>query len=283
MNIKIKNPKYKFCVLMPISQRDDVYRIIDKAILSVYKNSIIPNQFIIIVDGPLNKKFIKKIYYYKKKFKIQIIWLKKKSKGITFPLNEGLAKVKTPFVARADADDINELDRFEKQISYAKKGYELIGSNITEIDLKGKILCTKKMPEKFFEIKRYSKIRNPFNHMTVFFKKDLAVKYGGYPNLYLKEDYGLWLKFIKNNRKIININSTLVRATTGEDFYTNRRSGLEYVKSEFGISNCLFKLKINNLFETIIILILRISFILLLSKIKKIFYLKFLRTKMTNY
>jgi hypothetical protein len=278
MNIKIKNPKYKFCVLMPIFQRDDLYKIIDEAITSIFKNSVIPNQFIIIVDGPLKKKFIKKIYFYKKKYNIQIIWLNKKSKGITRPLNEGLLKVKTPFVARADADDINELNRFKKQISYAKKGYELIGSNITEIDLKKKILSVKKMPEKFLDIKRYSKIRNPFNHMTVFFKKDLAIKYGGYPDLYLKEDYGLWLKFIKNKRKIININSTLVQATTGEDFYINRRSGLEYVKSEFGISKYLFNLKINNLFETIIILILRVSFILLFSKIKKIFYLKFLRT-----
>jgi hypothetical protein len=145
MNIKIKNPKYKFCVLMPIFQRDDIYKIIDKAILSIFKNSIIPNQFIIIVDGPLKNKFIKKIYFYKKKYKIQIIWLKEKSKGITLPLNEGLSKVETPFVARADADDINELDRFEKQISYAKKGYELIGSNIMEIDLKGKISSKKKM------------------------------------------------------------------------------------------------------------------------------------------
>jgi hypothetical protein len=153
----------------------------------------------------------------------------------------------------------------------------LIGSNITEIDLKKKILCVKKMPEKFLDIKRYSKIRNPFNHMTVFFKKDLAIKYGGYPDLYLKEDYGLWLKFIKNKRKIININSTLVQATTGEDFYINRRSGLEYVKSEFILSKYLFKLKINNLFEAIIILILRVFFILLFSKIKKMFYLKFLR------
>lgn len=278
MNIKIKNPKYKFCVLMPIFQRDDLYKIIDEAITSIFKNSIIPNQFIIIVDGPLKKKFIKKIYFYKKKYNIQIIWLNEKSKGITKPLNEGLLKVKTPFVARADADDINELNRFEQQISYAKKGYELIGSNITEIDLKKKILSVKKMPQKFLDIKRYSKIRNPFNHMTVFFKKDLAIKYGGYPDLYLKEDYGLWLKFIKNKRKITNINSTLVQATTGEDFYINRRSGLEYVKSEFIISKYLFNLKINNLFETIIILILRVSFILLFSKIKKIFYLKFLRT-----
>jgi len=138
MNIKIKNPKYKFCVLMPIFQRDDLYKIIDEAIVSIFKNSIIPNQFIIIVDGPLKKKFIKKIHFYKKKYHIQLIWLNKKSKGITKPLNEGLLKVKTPFVARADADDINELNRFEKQILYAKNGYELIGSNITEIDLKKK-------------------------------------------------------------------------------------------------------------------------------------------------
>jgi len=134
------------------------------------------------------------------------------------------------------------------------------------------------MPKKFCDIKRYSKIRNPFNHMTVFFKKDLAIKYGGYPDLYLKEDYALWLKFIKNKRKIININSTLVKATTDKDFYNNRRGGLEYLKSEFGISKYLINLKINNLFETIIIFIIRVFFILLFSKIKKFFYLKFLRT-----
>ena len=40
MNIKIKNPKYKFCVLMPIFQRDDLYKIIDELIVNAYDQSI---------------------------------------------------------------------------------------------------------------------------------------------------------------------------------------------------------------------------------------------------
>ena len=66
MSIKIKNPKYKFCVLMPIFQRDDLYKIIDEAIASIFKNSIIPNQFIIIVDGLLKKNLLKKFISIKK-------------------------------------------------------------------------------------------------------------------------------------------------------------------------------------------------------------------------
>ena len=49
-------------------------------------------------------------------------------------LNNAINLVKTKWIARADSDDINMANRFEKQIESAKDGYDVIGSNILEID-----------------------------------------------------------------------------------------------------------------------------------------------------
>ena len=134
------------------------------------------------------------------------------------------------------------------------------------------------MPENFYDIKKYIKMRNPFNHMTIFFKKDLALKYGGYPDLFSKEDYGLWAFFVAHKRKVINLNKPLVKATTDENFYTVRRGGWKYLKSEFNLAKHLLSLKINNIYESIFFLLIRVIFILTFPKLKKILYLKLLRS-----
>lgn len=279
MNVKkITDKKYQFCVLMPVHQREEVLKIFDESINSIFSNTIIPNQFVLIIDGPISINFIKKINFYKLKYKLDVLWLKKKSFSLAGPLNEGLKKVKTNYVARADADDICAPNRFEEQISFAKKGYELIGSDIEEVDSNKKKLAYKKMPENFYDIKKYIKMRNPFNHMTIFFKKDLALKYGGYPDLFSKEDYGLWAFFVAHKRKVINLNKPLVKATTDENFYNVRRGGWKYLKSEFNLAKHLLSLKINNIYESIFFLLIRVIFILTFPKLKKILYLKLLRS-----
>ena len=41
--------------------------------------------------------------------------------------------------------------------------------------------------------------------MTVGFKKSSIIEVGGYPELFLKGDYGLWIKLIAFKKKIINL------------------------------------------------------------------------------
>ena len=60
--------------------------------------------------------------------------LLKKMLVLPLALNNAINLVETKWIARADSDDINMPNRFEKQIESAQDDYDVIGSNILEID-----------------------------------------------------------------------------------------------------------------------------------------------------
>ncbi len=126
-----------FTVLMCTHYKDDPY-LLEKSIESVFKNSIKPNFFILTIDGSipeLNEKVIKKI---SNKYPIRLNIIEK-NLGLALALNNALNLVTTEWVARADSDDINLYDRFKKQLELTNKNFDVIGTNILEIDKTGSL------------------------------------------------------------------------------------------------------------------------------------------------
>lgn len=271
----MKNPS--FTVLMCTYSKDDPY-LLEKSIESVFKNSIKPNYFILTIDGPIpktNEKIIKKL---SNQYPIQLNIIRK-NKGLAEALNNALNLVKTEWVARADSDDINLYERFEKQLRVAKKDFDVIGSNILEIDNNGNLpKLTKKIPLTNKEIKKYIKLRNPINHMSVFYKTNLIKSVGGYPNIYLREDYALWAKLFEKGARFYNINEILVHVNGGQSLY-KRRSGFKNAIAESKLQILLYQCNIKPLFLVIIHLILRASFLLLPSRLIQFIYIKNFRNK----
>ena len=269
--------KTSFTVLMCTYCKDDPY-LLRKSIESVFKNSIKPNYFILTIDGTipkLNAKIIKKM---SNKYPLELNILKKNI-GLALALNSALCLVKTEWVARADSDDINLKDRFKKQLSFTDKKFDVIGSNILEIDKSGKLpKLTKNIPVTNQEIKKYLQLRNPINHMTVFYKTELIKSVGGYPNIYLREDYGLWVKLSKKGAIFHNIDEVLVHVNGGKNLY-KRRGGLKNAIAELKLQLLLYKCKIKPLFLAFFHLILRGTFLLLPSKIVEKIYIEKFRNK----
>ena len=107
--------------------------LLEKAIESIYRNSIKPNFFILTIDGPIpekNKILINKLV---KKFPIEINNIKENI-GLAKALNSAIKLVKTKWIARADSDDINLKHRFKYQVEIARKNFDVIGCNILEKD-----------------------------------------------------------------------------------------------------------------------------------------------------
>ena len=231
--------KFAFTLLMPIFDRDDIDQLFLRAVDSVYKNTVLPNHFILIVDGPVRESLRLKIVNTEALYNIEVVWLPE-NVGIATALNLGLSKVKTEWVVRADADDYNLPNRFAEQVNLMLQGYDLIGSAIQEVDIEGENIAIKKTPLEHDALKRFAKYRNPFNHMAVAFRTSFARDCGGYPNIYLKEDYALWALMIKNGAKLANSSLVLVKATAGRDMY-KRRGGLLYAKSEVELQKHLVK------------------------------------------
>lgn len=227
----------QFTVLMPVYGREDINELFHKAVTSVYSNTVLPNAFILVVDGPVSSALEKQILDFERDYKLQVIWLAE-NVGLANALNIGLNEVTTEWVVRADADDFNLPNRFEEQVMLMSRDFGLIGGAIQEVDREGQKLAIRRTPASDIEIREFAKYRNPFNHMTVAFRTELALQCGGYPNIYLKEDYALWVLMIKHGARTANTPEILVEATTGRDMY-KRRGGWRYAKAEIELQRHL--------------------------------------------
>jgi cellulose synthase/poly-beta-1,6-N-acetylglucosamine synthase-like glycosyltransferase len=268
-----------FTVLLPIFQRDDLFSNFSKVLQSIYQNTVLPSDVFLLIDGKLNNNFYRLINLQQKKYNFKI--LKSEKVGLANILNKGINKVSTKWIARMDGDDICEKNRFKNSLKFMNFDYDLFGGQIKEIESKSDFYFVKEVPCSSEKIIKMIKYRNPFNHMTVFYKTDFAKKIGGYPDLYLKEDYAFWIKFIYNGAKIGNMNKIVVKVKT--DGMYDRRSGFKYCISEFILQKILLQSKLTNVFYSLFICPARILIHLLPRSLKKFFYISLLRKKYDSW
>jgi glycosyltransferase involved in cell wall biosynthesis len=268
----------KFSVLMSVYGKENP-KLFDLALNSIFNNTIHPDEMVLICDGPLTNELNDIIASYIERYKnILGVIRRPVNSGLAAALNIGLEHVKAEWVVRADSDDINISTRFEVIRDFIKNNPDVavFGSHIIEVSPDGTKLATRKVPLDDYAIKRRLKNRNPFNHMTVAFKVDIAKRLGGYPILAFREDYGLWAKMAANGCKMANIDQVLVHATTGENMY-RRRGGISYAFGEFAFQKFLVKNNLKTFPEACFSAVLRILVFLMPTSVRKFVYEKFLR------
>jgi glycosyltransferase involved in cell wall biosynthesis len=266
-----------FTVLLPTHDRQDMFLLFDRAINSCLDNTILPNQILVVVDGPVHQEFSEKIKKYESHELISILWLKS-NVGLARALNEGLKLIDTKYVFRADGDDFNRKNRFQVQLEMLDNGYDLVGSAIAEKDMDGKQLAVKRCPLKHSDIISYAYRRCPINHMTAAYRTDLVKSVGGYPEIYLKEDWALWTLMIEAGAKISNSDEILVDALTDINMY-KRRGGFKNIISELSMQKFLVKHLSKSIFMALTDFILKSLIMAAPSFIREKFYLKYLRNK----
>lgn len=229
-----------FAVLMAVYLRDDP-RLFEVAIDSVFLNDLQPAQFVLVADGPLSKGLEQRLQTLQQRYSNRVELLRLPANlGLAHALNAGLRYISLPWVVRADADDFNLPHRFAAlaELLACHPQLELMSSAILEVDTSGQPIAVRGVPTSEEEIRRFVKFRNPFNHMAVAFRRDAVLSCGGYPNVYLKEDYALWCLMLARNTRVANSAEALVRATTGRDMY-RRRGGWRYAKAEWELQNVM--------------------------------------------
>jgi glycosyltransferase involved in cell wall biosynthesis len=267
----------EFSVLMPVYFADD-HEIFKRAISSIFNNSKQPRYLYIVVDGPLSTMLNKVINQTKAEYSKQCkIFRLKKNMGIIKALNFGLNKASEEIIIRADADDINNSHRFSILLNGINKGYDIVGSNITEF-LDHKKLLTRYVPINSSDIKKVLKYRNPFNHMSVAFRRSKIISLGGYPELKFFEDYALWAKAIQSNLKVKNINKSLVNVTVNKNFY-KRRGGFFYISSIVNFQKYLLNLKVIDKKIFFFNILIRSFVAIIFSSLRYFIYNFFLRAK----
>lgn len=266
-----------FSVLMPVYFLDDAI-LFSKAIKSVFRNSKPPKYLYIIADGPLTNGLNETIKIAKNKYahRLKIFHLKE-NRGLTNALNYGLNKITEEIVIRADADDINNVQRFALLLKEINKGFDIVGSNITEF-LNEKKMFIRAVPSSNEDIKKVIQYRNPFNHMSVVFRRSKIIMLGGYPEMRFFEDYALWAKAIKFNLNLKNINKSLVNVAVNNNFY-KRRGGFSYLKCIYRFQKYLLSLNLINKKKFYLNICFRFIVALLFSPLRQIIYNIVLRSK----
>lgn len=263
-----------FTVLMAVYIKDDPI-LFSKALLSVYANTLQPSAVLVVADGPLTNNLESVVACFSVNDGFKIVRLEK-NVGLPKALNKGLELVDTDFVFRADSDDVNLPDRFLTQMKYLDQGYDIVGSDILEFDPDGTPLGKRVLPKSQNDLLKFVKKRNPFNHMTVAYRKSLVLRAGGYPNIYLKEDYALWASMMSIGAKMVNIDSVLVHVNAGQGMY-RRRGGFRYAHAEIALQKHLYKKGLKSLSEAISDGIMRALIFCAPQYFRKFVYENFLR------
>lgn len=269
---------FAFTVLMAVYDGDDPH-FFQLAVASAFADDRRPDDFVLVVDGPVRDALEARIAACAEAYALRVIRLPE-NQGLAKALNAGLAEVRTDWVARADADDINLPDRFSKQMSFIEARHgevDLVGGAIEEIDENEQVVATRVMPTDMAEILRFARRRNPFNHMTVVFRTELVRRAGGYPALHLREDYGLWARLLMLGCRVGNLSDIVVRARAGGAML-RRRGGWKYATSEFQLQRYLFKLGFKSVWAAGFHLLLRSAVFVAPNFIRKIVYTRFLRS-----
>jgi len=103
-------------------------------------------------------------------------------RGLTPTLNRGLQLARGEFIARHDADDWSEPERFSRQAGYLREHPEVALAG-TETELHradGRPLWRMRLPHSQPEILQAFQTGNPFVHGSTMYRRDLALAIGGY-------------------------------------------------------------------------------------------------------
>ena len=227
--------KYEnYSVLMSVYYKENS-EYLKQAIESIQAQTFPTDDFVLVCDGPLNQELDSVIKKKQQEMKniLNVVRLKKNA-GLGNALNKGIQQCKNELVARMDSDDISYPDRCEKQLMVFNTYPEIsvCSGIVEEFATNPKVVESRRVPpETHAEIREFAKVRNPFNHPCVMYKKPDVEAVGSYKDFYLLEDYYLWVRMIMAGYQGYNLQEPLLHMRAGTDMYM-RRGGLKYAKTQ---------------------------------------------------
>lgn len=238
----------KYSVLMSVYSKVKSQEL-KTSIDSMLKQTVPPEQFVLVEDGPLPDilEAVIKEYYNLNPHLFTIVRLEVNS-GLAVALNAGLAVARNELIARMDSDDFSLSTRCEKQLKRFEEDNELVllGTDTAHFigNVDNVIQMTKKRPHDCEGIRKVLRRFSPFAHPAVMYKKSAVLTCGGYdPILRRRQDYDLFSRMVNGfNFKAENIPEVLLLFRADEDFLA-RNKNWESCKSRIRVQRRIFKRK----------------------------------------
>ena len=221
--------------IIPVYQNNTASQF-SEAVKSVYQQTLLPDEILVVADGPVPPDVeavieIVKSKVVNDKIHIEVNYLEiEENVGLGEAMRQAVLLAKGDYIARMDADDICLPDRFERQMKCFEEDPDLsiVGGQISEFDrVISNISGRRVVPLEHDKIARFMKSRNGMNHMTVIIKKKDLIDAGNYQPFFLLEDYYLWVRMLQHGCKFRNIGDDVVLVSAGKELM-DRRGGYEY-------------------------------------------------------
>jgi glycosyltransferase involved in cell wall biosynthesis len=210
----MNNPK--ITVLMPAY---NAQKYIHEAIESVLAQTFTDFELLIINDGSTDNTLT--IIHSFIDDRIRVI--NQENKGIATALNNGLKQAKADYIARFDADDICYHHRLQLQYDFmlTNPSYSIIGSAVDYLDIDRNFVFTHHpKAHSYQEMLALNVSICPFIHSSVFYKKEIVLKHGGYNEYaYTFEDHLLWVNLLQNE-KACNLKQALIKVRLNPESIT---------------------------------------------------------------
>jgi glycosyltransferase involved in cell wall biosynthesis len=205
------------------------------SINSFLVGSCLPEQIVVVIDGPIAGKLSEVLCDYSECGIIELVPLEA-NQGLGPALNYGIEKCSQEIICRFDTDDLNHPDRIRRLYEYLEQsgfGVDIVTSSVLEFDeslIDGACILKKSLAT-HTEIARRLSIVNAVNHPSVAFRKTSIISVGGYRSIQFFEDYDLWLRCRNAGLRFGGIQYPLVAMS--KPLNPARRYGVKYFICEF--------------------------------------------------
>ena len=246
------------------------------AIESMLKQTIKPDEIIVVEDGPLTSELYSVLDGYKGKVhRIKC----EKNIGLGLALNKGLKYCKNDLVARMDTDDISKPTRCEKQLKRfeVKPELSIVGAWVDEFYTSpDEVVSTRVVPTESDEIYNFAKKRSAFNHPAVMYRKSKVLENNGYSDLRRNQDVDLFGRMLFSGCKAENIGEALLFFRSNDDL-AKRRKSWENTKSYIDTIKKFWKMGYASFLDYMMIAIAQTGMYIMPVKMQRWVYKKFLR------
>ena len=270
-----------YSVLMTVYYACDAAQF-DTALQSMERQTVPPDDIVIFCDGTPSEELRQVISIHQTHCGPRLQVLQSDVPlGIGGATQKGLAACKYDLVAKMDADDIALPYRCEHQLQRFRElpTLAVLGGEIEEFQSDpSKVDTVRKVPYSDAEIRRFAKRRQPFNNMTVMYRKSAVLSVGGYRPLRRNEDYDLYVRLLHHGYAAENLPEILVKARVDSDAYARRGSLQTFagtVRSRF----YALRIGFSSPFDFIFCFLGAFLMLILPTALRKQIYRKFLRSR----
>lgn len=220
-----------------------------------------PDEVVVVIDGPISGELEEEIQSFKNKatFLVKVIHIQS-PKGLWNARNVGIEEAEHEIVALHDADDVMHPLRLALQLEEVNgMNVDVVVSSVYEFDSKSEQMIGLRSLCNNSDLRKKMQWHNVINHSSVLFRRAAVLDVGGYRNVYLAEDYDLWIRMIQKNKQFF-CTPHAVQAFSVDSEMTKRRGGLRFIKSELAIHRTLSEAKDINALQMKVRLMARIVF-----------------------